>query len=184
MNRKGYEINYITNTITVSKKFLEQASTLGGDTYETMKALRELGMPIVLEKMKKRKSSSRLTYRQMLHHISCLADAKHYLAEFEAVRKASKGEEHPYKYVENWYESKIEMISARLSITNTSPIMMAGRTKMHRHAHPPPSGSLVLPLFLVWRKSYLKTRGPATSNKREDEENNKDYISHYPSPRK
>ena len=54
MNRKGYEINYITNTITVSKKFLEQASTLGGDTYETMKALRKLGMPIVLEKMKKR----------------------------------------------------------------------------------------------------------------------------------
>ena len=105
MNRRGYEINYITNTITVSKKFLEQASTLGGDTYETMKALRELGMPIVLEKMKKRKVSSRLTYKQMLHHISCLADAKHYLAEFEAVRNASKGEEHPYKYVENWYES-------------------------------------------------------------------------------
>ena len=45
MNRKGYEINYITNTITVSKKFLEQASTLGGDTYETMKALRKLGIP-------------------------------------------------------------------------------------------------------------------------------------------
>lgn len=88
MNRKGYEINYITNTITVSKKFLEQASTLGGDTYDTMKALRELGMPIILEKMKKRKASSRLTYKQMLHHISCLADAKHYLAEFEAVRKA------------------------------------------------------------------------------------------------
>lgn len=105
MNRKGYEINYITNTITVSKKFLEQASTLGGNTYETMKALRELGMPIIPEKTKKRKASSRLTYKQMLHHISCLADARHYLAEFEAVRKASKGEEHPYKYVENWYES-------------------------------------------------------------------------------
>lgn len=55
---------------------------------------------------------------------------------------------------------------------------------MHRHAHPPPSGSLALPLFLVWRKSYLKTRGPATSGEREDEESNNDYISNNPSPQK
>lgn len=55
---------------------------------------------------------------------------------------------------------------------------------MHRPAHPPPSGSLVLPLFLVWRKSCLKARGPATSGEREDEENNNDYISNNPSPQK
>lgn len=48
MNRKGYEINHITNTITVSKNFLEQASTLGGDTYDTMEKLLALGMPILL----------------------------------------------------------------------------------------------------------------------------------------
>ena len=55
---------------------------------------------------------------------------------------------------------------------------------MHRHAHPPPSGSSILPLFLVWRKSILKTRGPATSSEREDEEINNDYISNYPFPQK
>lgn len=105
MNRKGYEINHITNTITVSKKFLEQASTLGGDTYDTMEKLRTLGMPILLEKSKKRKAPARLTYKKMLHHINCLADADHYLAEFEAARNASRGEEHPYTYMKNWYES-------------------------------------------------------------------------------
>lgn len=55
---------------------------------------------------------------------------------------------------------------------------------MHRYAHPPPSGSLVLPLFLVWRKSCLNTCGPATSGEREDEESNNDYFSNYPSPQK
>ena len=47
---------------------------------------------------------------------------------------------------------------------------------MHRHAHPPPSGSLVLPLFLVWRKSCLKARGPATSGEREDEESKDNHL--------
>lgn len=47
---------------------------------------------------------------------------------------------------------------------------------MHRHAHPPPSGSLALPLFLVWRKSCLKTRGPATSVEREGEEEKDSYL--------
>ena len=101
MNRKGYEINYITNTITVSKKFLEQASTLGGNTYETMKALRELGMPIIPEKAKKRKAPMRLTYQKMRHYISCLADSQIYLAQFEAARNASRGNQDPYGYVLN-----------------------------------------------------------------------------------
>lgn len=42
---------------------------------------------------------------------------------------------------------------------------------------PSPSGSYVLPLFLVWRKSCLKTRGPATSGEREDEESKDSYYS-------
>ena len=104
MNRKGYEINYITNTITVSKKFLEQASTLGGDTYETMAQLRALGMPIIPEKAKKRKAPTRLTYQKMRHYISCLADSQTYLAQFEAARIASHGNQDPYGYVLNWFE--------------------------------------------------------------------------------
>ena len=104
MNRKGYEINHINNTITVSKKFLEQASTLSGNTYETMKALRDLGMPILLERTKKRKSPSRLSYAKMCHYISCLADAHKYLLQFEATRNASRGERDPYGYVCNWFE--------------------------------------------------------------------------------
>ena len=104
MNRKGYEINYITNTITVSKKFLEQASTLGGDTYDTMEKLRALGMPILLERSKKRKAPARLTYQKMRHYISCLADSQTYLAQFEATRNASRGNQDPYRYVLNWFE--------------------------------------------------------------------------------
>ena len=125
MNRIGYKINHISNTITVSKKFLEQASTLSGDTYETMKALRALGMPILQEKTKKCKSSKRLSYQKMRHYISCLADSQTYLLQFEATRNASRGERDPYGYVCNWFEatfpnhSSIPEFDENLRIVNT-----------------------------------------------------------------
>ena len=105
MNRMGYKIDYVANTITVSKKFLEQASTLGGDANDTMEKLRALGMPILLEKTKKRKAPARLTYKKMRHHITCLAESQTYLAQFEAARNASRGETNPYLYMLNWFEA-------------------------------------------------------------------------------
>lgn len=53
MSRLPYRIDFLTNTITVSKTFLMEASKLGSEAYKTMMSLRTLGMTIVQEKHKK-----------------------------------------------------------------------------------------------------------------------------------
>ena len=64
-------------------------------------------MPIEVQAAPERKKrAATLSYAKMLKHISCLADAETYRAEFEAVREASLGEVNPYRYVLQWYEAK------------------------------------------------------------------------------
>lgn len=104
MSRLPYRIDFLTNTITVSKTFLLEASKLGSEAYKTMMSLRTLGMTIVQEKHKKPKRAAKLSYQKMQHYISCLADAPTYLRAFEATRNASRGEKDPYGYVLNWFE--------------------------------------------------------------------------------
>ena len=102
---KGYNIDFAANCITVTKSFNTAAGKIGSNAYNTMLTLRELGMPIrVINNA--RKQSPHLSYRQMLKHIECLADADAYMAEFEAVRKVSLGEKNPYQYVLRWYEKR------------------------------------------------------------------------------
>ena len=104
MNRLPYRIDFLTNTITVSKKLLMEASELGSSANKTMMELRALGMTIVQEKHRKPKRAAKLSYQKMQHYISCLADAQNYLRAFEATRNASRGEKDPYGYVLNWFE--------------------------------------------------------------------------------
>ena len=91
----------------VTRKFRGAASQMDTEEYKTMMKLKEHGMPIQMQAASQRKKkASTLSYAKMLKHISCLADAETYKAEFEAVREASLGEVNPYRYVLNWYEKK------------------------------------------------------------------------------
>ena len=98
---KNYSIDFLTNTITVSKKFLADASHTDTLAYKKMLELRNLGMTLVVEQQKRAKN--RLSYNRMEAYISCLADAERYLNEFEAVREASIGNPNPYSYVYRWF---------------------------------------------------------------------------------
>lgn len=101
-----YYIDFATNTVTVTRKFMEGASVLGSAQFKTMMELRALGMTIVTRKISRpnvRKNKS-LSYNKMQQKIMSLLDAEAYMDEFNAVREASKGEMNPYRYVLNWYE--------------------------------------------------------------------------------
>ncbi len=103
---KEYEINFTTNTITVSKDFRMKANQLDTEAFKTMMKLRDLGMKIVdrPEKKKRKKAVHRATYAQMRAYLSCLEEAERWLKEFEVVRIASKEKANPYLHVCGWYE--------------------------------------------------------------------------------
>lgn len=121
---KNYEINFATNTITITQKFAKEASQIGTEAFKTMMELRQLGMTIITKTPAKKKNTS-LTYAKMETYISLLEDAEKYQAEFKAVCAESQAMKAPYAYVSNWFKQtfpnygKLPERNAELKIINT-----------------------------------------------------------------
>ena len=100
---KPYSIDFTTNTITVTKKFLEQASMMGSEAFNIMTQLRQMNMTIITKAPTKRKNTQ-LTYSKMEKFISLLEEADKYKAEFAAVKNESTAQNMPYAYVQKWFK--------------------------------------------------------------------------------
>lgn len=105
MKNPQYKIDFLTNTITITKKFAEAASQMGNDEFTIMLELRKMGMRIQTKTVERSKEQcSHLTYIKMQNYIACVANSDCYLADFEAIRRASMGQSNPYQYVRSWFE--------------------------------------------------------------------------------
>ena len=122
---KNYEINFATNTITITQKFAKEASQISTEAFKTMMELRQLGMSIITKAPVQKKKNSNLTYAKMERYISLLEDAEKYQAEFKAVCAESQAMKVPYVYVSNWFKQtfpnygKLPERNAELKIINT-----------------------------------------------------------------
>lgn len=100
--KPGYSIDFVSNTVTITRKFRDAASQLNTPEFNIMNQLREMNL-IILVKAPNKKKSTALTYAKMQKFISCLDEADKYQTMFDAVRKESKGMPAPYKYVVSWF---------------------------------------------------------------------------------
>ena len=98
----GYKIDYTTNTITVTKKFMEEAGIIGTSAFSTMKELRQMGMTIAVKEIAPRKNN-KITYAQMVQYISCVENSTLYMAQFNAIREEAKSKNNPYNRVLEWF---------------------------------------------------------------------------------
>lgn len=98
----GYKIDYTTNTITVTKKFMEDAGIIGTPAFITMKELRQMGMTITVKETAPRKNN-KITYAQMVQYISCVENSTLYMAQFNAIREEAKSKNNPYNRVLEWF---------------------------------------------------------------------------------
>ena len=63
---KAYEINWSTNTITMTKKFAAEANQYGTEAYNMLMDVRSKGFHIVIKESKPRKACpTRITFKQM-----------------------------------------------------------------------------------------------------------------------
>ena len=100
--KPGYSIDFVSNTVTITRKFRDAASQLNTPEFNIMNQLREMNLTILVKAPNKKKSTA-LTYAKMQKFISCLDEADKYQTMFDAVRKESKGMPAPYKYVVSWF---------------------------------------------------------------------------------
>ena len=102
--KKAYEINWNTNTITMTKKFAAEANQYGTDAYKMLMDVRSNGFKVVVRKDKPRKSCpTRITFKKMETILSCMSDPDGRLAELHAVMDAGKGQKNQYEYVRKWF---------------------------------------------------------------------------------
>ena len=120
---KPYAIDFTTNTVTVTKKFLEAASMIGTTEFNTMMQLRQMNLTIVTKAPAKKKG--KLTYDKMKKYIALLDEAEKYQTEFEVVLNESKAYDAAYAYVLKWFKKtfpnygKQPERDANLKIVNT-----------------------------------------------------------------
>lgn len=102
----NYKMDFITNTLTITKDFEKKAMNVNSVEYQTLKQLR-MDFPslrIVKKSAPKRKSSlARPTYDKMVKFLSCQANSAVLLKEFTEVREYSKAHENPYQFVREWF---------------------------------------------------------------------------------
>ena len=104
MNKQGYSINWQTNTITMTKRFAEEANQYGSDAYNLLMDVKSKGFHINVRQSKPRKACpTRMTFNQMETYISCLNDADERLEELHAVMDVGKGQKNQYEYVRQWF---------------------------------------------------------------------------------
>ena len=102
MTMKGYKICFATDTITVTKKFMDDASVINSAAFKEMMALRKLGMAIVVREVKPRKKNT-ITYAQKLQYISLVENSEKYLATFHVMRAEAGSKNDRYNRVLSWF---------------------------------------------------------------------------------
>ena len=115
--KNGYEINYIENTITVTKSFLKEAGTIGSPAYIELARVRK-DLPdfqIVQREITKKqgkKSYGKLTYKVMEDFIAVQEEgnAPAVLAEFQRVQQLSKIQAGSYAYVKTWFLTRYKEV--------------------------------------------------------------------------
>ena len=113
----GYEINYIENTITVTKKFLKEAGIIGSAAYTELARVRK-DLPdfqIVQREITKKqgkKSYGKLTYKVMEDFIAVQEEenASAVLAEFQRVQQLSKVQAGSYAFVKTWFLTRYKEV--------------------------------------------------------------------------
>ena len=106
--KKGYEIDFTTNTLYMNYKFAKATKEYGTEEYKILQNIRKDLPNIKMVKRAGRKqttcnASKRLTYANMEKYISVQDNADELMASFEIAKIESKCASSPYAFVREWF---------------------------------------------------------------------------------
>ena len=102
----GYSYNAMNNTLTISASFAKKASKAGTPEYNVILTLRRDFPGLTIRQEEKREGKKNISFAQMKDFISLHHDAKKLSDEFEKVKKLSRVQPMPYRYVKTWFENR------------------------------------------------------------------------------
>ena len=102
----GYKFDIATETLTVSASFEKKASCIGSPEYNLIVKLRQDHPELKIINKEKKNGKKKVCYAQMEDFIKMHRNAKELMATFERVKKLSRIQPMPYKYVKEWFENR------------------------------------------------------------------------------
>lgn len=104
----NYTFDALNNTLTISASFAKKASKIGSPEYNTILKLRK-DFPEL--KIVKKEGKSGLCYAQMEDFMKMHRNSKELRETFERVKKLSRIQPMPYKYVKSWFDNRFPYYS-------------------------------------------------------------------------
>ena len=109
--KNTYKVDFVNNTLTMSKAFEEAASNPASQEYKLLQQIRAdfPGLAIIRKTRrapKKARPTKNLTYANMEKYMSVFQNADELLAQFKVVKTCSLEQPSPYKFVRDWFETQ------------------------------------------------------------------------------
>ena len=102
----GYKYDALNNTLTISASFARKASKVGSPEYNIILKLRHDDPDLAIQQEEKKEGKRGITFGQMEDFIGMHRNAQDLKTLFEKVKKLSRIQPMPYKYVKDWFEDK------------------------------------------------------------------------------
>lgn len=107
----GYTFDALNNTLTISASFAKKASKVGSLEYNIILKLRKDFPDLTIQQEAKKEGKKGLTFGQMEEFIALHRNAEELKSLFEKVKKLSRVQPMPYKYVKTWFEDRFPYYS-------------------------------------------------------------------------
>ena len=107
----GYNFDALNNTLTISASFAKKASKVGSLEYNIVVKLRRDFPNLTIRQEAKKDGKKSITFAQMEAFIDLHRNAEELKKLFNNVRKLSRVQPMPYKYVKDWFENRFPYYS-------------------------------------------------------------------------
>ena len=109
--KNGYNYDALNNTLTISASFAKKASKVGSLEYNIILKMRRDFPNLTIQREEKKEGKKGLSFVQMENFIAMHRNAKELTSLFEKVKKLSRVQPMPYKYVKTWFENRFPYYS-------------------------------------------------------------------------
>ncbi len=107
----GYNYDALNNILTISASFAKKASKVGSLEYNVILKMRRDFPNLTIRQEEKREGKRSIAYDQMETFIALHRNAKELTTQFERVKKLSRVQPMPYKYVKAWFDNRFPYYS-------------------------------------------------------------------------
>ena len=109
--KNGYNYDALNNILTISASFAKKASKVGSLEYNIILKMRHDFPNLTIQQEEKKEGKKGITFGQMEDFIAMHRDADELMSVFEKVKKLSRVQLMPYKYVKTWFDSRFPYYS-------------------------------------------------------------------------